>query len=113
MMHTKRDRFVALVGLMGAAFICTPLGIQGQETPNTNTVAVLLEGYVKPIEGRQPMPGVTADGARHVAGTVALVRGAGVTLVADPGMVAERSLILKAKGLSRLLPGGLWHGAQP
>jgi len=42
------------------------------------------------------MPGVADDGARHVAGTVALVRGEGVTLVADPGMVAERALILDA-----------------
>ena len=96
MMRTKGCRFVAVAGLMGAVFVCTPLGVQGQEAQNTNTVTVLLEGYVKPIEGRQPMPGVTDDGARHVAGTVALVRGEGVTLVADPGMVAEQALILDA-----------------
>ena len=96
MLHTKRYTIRCPGWTHGAVFVCTPLGVQGQETQNTNTVTVLLEGYVKPIEGRQPMPGVTDDGARHVAGTVALVRGAGVTLVADPGMVAERALILDA-----------------
>ncbi len=33
-----------------------------------NTVTILVEGYIKAIEGRSLIPGVSADGARHVAG---------------------------------------------
>jgi hypothetical protein len=40
-----------------------------------NTVTVLIEGYIKAIEGRQLIPGVAVDGARHVAGTVVIIRG--------------------------------------
>src|SRR6266699_2487326 len=61
-----------------------------------NTVTVLVEGYIKAIEGRQLIPGVSADGARHVAGTVALIRGEQAVIVADPGMVTDRALIVDA-----------------
>src|SRR5262245_30292724 len=43
--------------------------------PRMNTVTVLVEGYIKAIEGRQLIPGVAADGARHVAGTIVLIHG--------------------------------------
>ncbi|MEO1498684.1 MAG: MBL fold metallo-hydrolase [Planctomycetota bacterium] len=62
------------------------------------TVQVLVEGYVAPIEGREFVPGVAPDGARKVASTVVLVQAGDVTLVADPGMVADRALI--ADGLA-------------
>ena len=39
------------------------------------------------------IPGVSADGARHVAGTMVLVRGEHVLIVADPGMVTDRALL--------------------
>jgi hypothetical protein len=62
-----------------------------------NTVTVLVEGYSKAIEGRQLIPGVSsADGARYVAGTIVLVRGANAIIVADPGMVTDRALIVDA-----------------
>ncbi len=60
-----------------------------------NTVTVLIEGYIKAIEGRQLIPGVSADGARHVAGTVALIRGEQAVIVADPGMVTAGSTSLR------------------
>jgi len=57
------------------------------------TVTVLVEGYVKAIEGRQLIPGVAADGARHVAGTVTLIQDDRAVIVADPSMVTERAFI--------------------
>ncbi len=50
MMRIKRYRFVVVAGLMGAVFVCTPLGAQGQEAQNTNTVTVLLEGVSVSVE---------------------------------------------------------------
>lgn len=58
-----------------------------------NKVTILLGGYVKPIKGKEFPPGVKPNGARKVASTMALVQGKGVTLVIDPGMVVDRSLI--------------------
>ena len=50
------------------------------ELSRTARLDVLVEGYVR-------MP--------HVAGTVSLLRDAGRVVVVDPGMVAERDLILR------------------
>ena len=75
MRHTGTGMLILVAILAVAGW--TPQSARAQ-----NTVSVLVEGYVKPIEGRQPMPGVSDDGARHVAGTVVLVRGEAVTLVA-------------------------------
>ena len=69
-----------------------------------NTVTVLVEGYIKAIEGRQLIPGVSADGARHVAGTIVLIRGENVTIVADPGMVTDRALIVDALAKEGIAP---------
>ena len=56
----------------------------------------MLPGYVTPIEGRQLVPGVDEqNGGRHVASTIGLVRGQAVTVIVDPGFVAETSLLLK------------------
>ena len=74
-----------------------------------NTVSVLIEGYVKPIEGRETMPGVSDDGARRVAGTVVLVRGENITLVADPGMVTDRALIVEALDKEGVSPEDVSH----
>ena len=90
-------------GMLILVVILALAGWTPQSARAQNTVSVLVEGYVKPIEGCQPMPGVSDDGARHVAGTVVLVRGEAVTLVADPGMVSDRALIvgaLKKEGVS-------------
>ena len=90
-------------GMLILVVILALAGWTSQSARAQNTVSVLVEGYVKPIEGRQPMPGVSDDGARHVAGPVVLVRGEAVTLVADPGMVSDRALIvgaLKKEGVS-------------
>jgi glyoxylase-like metal-dependent hydrolase (beta-lactamase superfamily II) len=58
-----------------------------------NKVIILSDGYVKPIAGKEFLPGVKTDGARKVASTVALVQGKDTTLIVDPGMVANKSLI--------------------
>ena len=50
------------------------------ELSRTARLDILVEGYVR-------MP--------HVAGTVSLVRDAGRVVVVDPGMVADRDLILR------------------
>ncbi len=71
---------------------------------NKNEVVVITEGYVKAIEGRTLIPGISDDGARHVSGTVALVKGNDVVVVADPGMVTDRNLIidgLKKNGIAQ------------
>ena len=52
----------------------------------SNQVHVLHEGYVRPIEGREFVPGATPDGAREVGSTITLVLGPEIVLVADPGM---------------------------
>jgi len=74
-----------------------------------NTVTVLIEGYIKAIEGRQLIPGVAADGARHVAGTVALIRGEQAVIVADPGMVRDRALIVDALAKEGVSPHEVTH----
>lgn len=102
MRHTGTGMLILAVILAVAGW--TPQSAQAQ-----NTVSVLVEGYVKPIEGRQPMPGVSDDGARHVAGTVVLVRGEAVTLVADPGMVTDRALIIDALQKEGVAPEDVSH----
>ena len=80
-----------------------------QEMRPTNRVSVLVEGYVKPIEGREPRLGVSDDGARRIAGTVVLVQGETVTLVSDPGMVTDRALILEALEKRGVAPEAVTH----
>lgn len=73
------------------------------------TVTVLIEGYVRPIEGRQLIPGVAADGARNVAGTVTLIQSEHAIVVADPGMVTERALIVEALNKAQVAPEDVTH----
>jgi len=80
-----------------------PFVVQGQTTKKANKVTVLVEGHVKAIEGRQLIPGMSDEGARQVASTVTLIQGETATVVADPGMVTDRALIvdgLKKAGVS-------------
>lgn len=60
-----------------------------------NSVLILNDGYVREIPGRNIMPWAADDGGRIVASTVALVRGPGVILIADPGMVHDFAATLK------------------
>ena len=103
----KRQVFVVWAILVAIVFFQT--SVPAEDTQNTNTVTVLLEGYLKPIEGKQPMPFTVDDGARYVGGTVVLVRGEGVTLVADPGMVADRALIIDALKKENVTPEDVTH----
>jgi glyoxylase-like metal-dependent hydrolase (beta-lactamase superfamily II) len=83
--------------------LALPWVARGQGARARNTVTVLTEGYVQAIEGRQLIPGTTPGGARRVASTVALIQGESAIVVADPGMVTDRGLIvdpLKKAGVS-------------
>lgn len=73
------------------------------------TVTVLIEGYVKAIEGRQLIPGATEDGARNVAGTVTLIQDDHAIVVTDPGMVTERTLIVDALKKEGISPENVTH----
>ena len=75
-----------------------------------NTVKLLLPGYVKPIEGRELVPGVDEqNGARHVASTIGLIRGPGATVVVDPGFVADTASLLQALQRSGVAPEQVTH----
>ncbi len=89
--------------------LLAPMAAQGQSTENTNKVTVLIEGYAKAIEGRQFMPGVSDDGARRVAGTVVLIQGNNVTIVSDPGMITDRTLIVEALKKEGVFPEDVTH----
>lgn len=80
-------------------FVHTAVLIAASSTPAAPTVEVLTDGYVAPIEGREFVPGKAPDGARRVASTVVLIEADDATIVADPGMVADRALI--TDGLAR------------
>jgi glyoxylase-like metal-dependent hydrolase (beta-lactamase superfamily II) len=84
-------------------------GVETQEEKAMRTVTVLVEGYVRAIEGRQLIPGVSADGARHVAGTVTLIQDDRAIVVADPGMVTNRALILEGLVKAGVAPAEVTH----
>ncbi|MEM7552095.1 MAG: MBL fold metallo-hydrolase [Bacteroidota bacterium] len=77
------------------------------ENPNYShqgmpVVDVLYDGYVQPIEGKEPSPGVDPEGARKVASTISLIRTEDMVIVADPGMTAKGTwdgIISQMKGL--------------
>ncbi len=103
------DRRVRVLAAFMTAALLAPMVAQGQSTENKNKVTVLLEGYAKAIEGRQFMPGASDDGARRVAGTVALIQGENVTMVSDPGMVTDRALIVEALKKEGVSPEDVTH----
>ena len=55
------------------------------------------------------IPGVSADGARYVAGTIVLIRGENAIIVADPGMVTDRALIVDALAQEGIAPPEVTH----
>lgn len=80
-----------------------------QPSTNGNKVTVLHEGYVKPIAGKELIPGKSSDGARKVSGSVVLVEGKDTVLVADPGMVMDRKQILEALKQQGIAPEQVTH----
>ena len=109
MTHTRERAFFLSATLAVASLLGATGSVQAQAKSTTNEVSVLVEGYVKPIEGREARLGVSDDGARRVAGTVVLVRGESVTLVSDPGMVTDRALILDALEKEGVAPETVTH----
>src|SRR5438270_10975618 len=100
---------------MGASVFCgrdrvkCSLRIILSKEHRMHTVTVLVEGYIKAIEGRRLIPGVAVDGARHIAGTIVLIRGDNVIIVADPGMVTDRALIVDALVKEGITPHEVTH----
>jgi glyoxylase-like metal-dependent hydrolase (beta-lactamase superfamily II) len=74
-----------------------------------NKVTVLTAGYVQAIEGQQLIPGASDDGARRVASTVTLIQSDHAIVVADPGMVTDRALILDSLKKAGLSPHDVTH----
>lgn len=74
--------------LCSISLILIVTGMAGVVHAASPVVTILHEGYVKPIEGRQLIPGQQDDGARKVASTVATVTAGDALIVVDPGMVA-------------------------
>lgn len=72
-----KKRTLLFLALGTILALSVPMAIYGQHASGKsgNTVTVITEGYVKAIEGRTLIPGTSDNGARNVAGTVALVKG--------------------------------------
>lgn len=85
------------------------LGVIDASAQSENSVTILHEGYVAPIEGRTFVPGQSDDGARKVASTVALVRGKDLVLVADPGMVKDFAAVLAKLESEGVEPADVTH----
>lgn len=96
-MHAARFFFALLSAIAPGALAAPPV------------VHVLVEGYVAPIEGREFVPGKAPDGARKVASTIVLIRADDVTIVADPGMVADRALIDAGLATHGVTPAEVTH----
>ena len=103
------SRYFLLVGLAAIVAGSACLGDDQKADTQQPRVTVLLDGYVKPIEGRSFVPGETDDGARRVAGTVVLVESGSAKIVADPGMVSDRRLILEKLAEAKVKPDEVTH----
>ncbi len=104
-MRIKQNGIRALLGLL--LIFC--ISAYAEPRQNGNTVEVLLEGYVKPIKGREFLPGATDNGARKVASTIALVKGKDVLIMIDPGMVADAGLIISSLKQRNIEPKDITH----
>jgi glyoxylase-like metal-dependent hydrolase (beta-lactamase superfamily II) len=74
-----------------------------------NKVTVLTAGYVQAIEGQQLIPGASDNGARRVASTVTLIQSDQAIVIADPGMVTDRALILNPLKKAEVSPQDVTH----
>lgn len=108
-MVTMSRRTLLRHGSVVVAGLAFPWVARGQPAQPRNTVTVLTEGYVQAIEGRQLIPGTTPDGARRVASTVALIQGENAIVVADPGMVTDRGLIVDPLTKAGVSPQEVTH----
>lgn len=101
-------RFVVMAVVLATA-AASLIALDGAAARGKNRVDVLVEGYVRPIDGREFLPGATDHGARRVASTIGLVRGPDVTLVVDPGMIDERSRLTDALAKHDVDPADVTH----
>ena len=74
-----------------------------------NKVTVLTTGYVQAIEGRQLIPGSLDNGARRVTSTLTLIQSDHAIVMADPGMVTDRALILNPLKTVGISPQDVTH----
>jgi glyoxylase-like metal-dependent hydrolase (beta-lactamase superfamily II) len=108
-MVTMSRRTLLRHGSVVVAGLAFPWVARGQPAQPRNKVTVLTEGYVQAIEGRQLIPGTTLDGARRVASTVVLIQGENAIVVADPGMVTDRGLIVDPLTKAGVSPQDVTH----
>ena len=108
-MVTMSRRTLLRHGSVVVAGLALPWVARGQPAQPRNTVTVLTEGYVHAIEGRQLIPGTTPDGARRIASTVVLIQGENAIVVADPGMVTDRGLIIDPLTTAGVSPQAVTH----
>ncbi len=103
MMNRQAVAFpLVILGLISGISIASA----SEERP---TVVILAEGYVRPIEGREFLPGARPDGARNIASTIALVRAPGVVLLVDPGMHGDASELVQALAREGVAPEDVTH----
>ncbi len=103
-------RALLLQGSAVVAGLALPWVARGQAPKPRNTVTVLTEGYGQALEGHKLIPPFTApDGARRAASTVALIQSERAVVVADPGMVKDRALILDPLKHAGVSPQDVTH----
>jgi glyoxylase-like metal-dependent hydrolase (beta-lactamase superfamily II) len=103
------SHFVLLAGLSALPVASACPGDEEKADQSPPRVTVLLNGYARPIEGRTFVPGETDTGARRVAGTVVLIESGPAKIVADPGMVTDRRLILEKLAEAGVKPEEVTH----
>ena len=84
----------SLISILCALTVTTAVASDGPTS--RNRVTLIYEGYVQAIEDRELVPGVSDDGARYVASTMAIVESPDAVVFVDPGFIADRTLILDA-----------------
>ena len=102
-------RTLLLQGSAVVAGLALPRVARGQATKPRNTVTVLNDGYGQALDEHQRVPFTAPDGVRRVASTVALIQSERAIVVADPGMVKDRGLILDPLKRAGVSPQDVTH----
>lgn len=90
-------------------FVCLLLPSYVSPEIKHANITILNEGYVKPVEGRNFIPGEQDDGARSVASTVALIDVEDVLIIVDPGMVSSEVNLLEKIEDAGFTPTNVTH----
>jgi glyoxylase-like metal-dependent hydrolase (beta-lactamase superfamily II) len=102
-------RALLMQGSAVVAGLALPRVARGQAPNPCNTVTVLNDGYGYGIKGRERVPFTAPDGESRTASTVALIQSERAIVVADPGMVKDRGLILDPLKRAGVSPQDVTH----